>query len=482
MESTSDLDAVDVVVVDANALIHHAGGVGSLAAMLPASLRQKAMAGKLGLVTLPEVVGEIKDKKAREALSPNNLPFSLETKEPTEEAIQAVSRFSKLTGDIHVLSTVDLKLVALAYDEEKTHVKSVAHLRTYPLASTHVENTTGHKVQIKMPGWDPSDTNEEWGGPSQQQEEGQSKILYTDIDAQMLDTVKKNQEDDDEDRPSGGQQQEQADASMRDQEQEVEQVDDDDEGWETARKSKNAQRKHKRKVLRRKYFEEEREGEGMHQEKENGTRKESKVNTDDQGVVVPKDQEGVSLRAQSSPVLSLTGDFAMQNVLLQMGLQVAGPKEGMLIKEARRFGLRCSACNFTTDTPQALSNDIFCPKCGNMNTLERCQVVVNSQGQVTYLQVKKKQQSLRGTQFSLPQPRTGRNANNPILREDSLKLPKHKPKKQLDFDEYNEDTWHVHTRNNTKSDLAKTMYLEEVKRASKKNPNARKLTRTNRRR
>jgi RNA-binding protein NOB1 len=270
--------------------------------------------------------------------------------------------------------------------------------------------------------------------------------------------------------------------------------DDDDDGWETARKSKNARRKHKRKMIRRqeRQLETQEDDEGVQQQQmlHGGG---GGVSSQDNNSPKPTDGTAAGASASStqgapqvdSPVVSLTGDFAMQNVLLQMGLKVAGPKDGMLIREARKFGLRCHACGYSTDRPEKLSNDIFCPKCGNMNTLDRCQVVVSSMdGRVSYLQIKKKQQSLRGTQYSLPAPQTGRNARNPILREDSLKLPKHKAKPNMDAfaPEYNDETWHTHTKNNTKADLAKTIYLEEVKQLSKKNPNTRKLTRTNRRR
>ena len=95
--------------------------------------------------------------------------------------------------------------------------------------------------------------------------------------------------------------------------------------------------------------------------------------------------------------------------------------------------------------------------------------------------------SLKGTQYSLPQPRTGRNANNPILREDNLKIPKRKPKPNMDAfsPEYNEETWHRTNGLDSisgKLDDRQANYLEQVKQSVKKNPNARKLTRTNRRR
>lgn len=47
--------------------------------------------------------------------------------------------------------------------------------------------------------------------------------------------------------------------------------------------------------------------------------------------------------ASTSSVVCVTGDYAMQNVILQMGLRLAAP-DGMQIRETRRWALRCSAC------------------------------------------------------------------------------------------------------------------------------------------
>ena len=505
-------DNTEVVVVDANAIIHHSGGgAEGLANMLPPKLRNKALEGTLKLVTLPQVLEEIRDKKARQVLSESNALLRLETLDPTDDAVKAVTSFSKKTGDIHVLSAVDLKLVALAYDMERQHVSSVDHIRTFPLPSLNVENTSRRNDQVVMPGWDPKDNHdEEWGSgeQAQQQDQGESKIRFSRLDGKQLDDKKNDDDDDHHQHDCDGDGEQEA---SEDQEQEKEKTagiggkegtkefepvipsdQDAGDGWETARKSKNAQRKHKRKMLRKlEKKQEEQNPPEQTDERERDAEGNANVQRGSSGESPPSvsksaasNVSGGSEVVVDSPVVSLTGDFAMQNVLLQMGLKVAGPKDGMLIKEARKFGLRCHACGFSTDNPQTLTNDLFCPKCGNMNTLERCQVVVNSDGQVIYLQLNRKSQTLRGTQYSLPAPRTGRNANNPILREDSLKLPKRKPKADLDAfaPEYNEETWHNVHKNDDKSDLAKTMYLEQVRQSAKKNPNVRKLTRTNRRR
>ncbi|QDZ24007.1 RNA-binding NOB1-like protein [Chloropicon primus] len=507
-----DAESVEVVVVDANAVIHSAG---DLASMLPAKLRQKALEGKLRLMTLPQVVEEVRDKKSRDALTSNSV-LDLVLKEPTEEAQEAVRSFARKTGDVHVLSGVDMSLIALAYDMERELVKSVSHLRTSPLSSMNVENTSSRKnakYQIVMPGWDPNANHDEEWGSKQEEDAGEasaaqkSRIVYSQVEfgadeevqvsaAQAPLQVREAGQVGSQSRASAALGPSPSGSEKREEEAipagALEGVttsegpeEEDGGGWETARKSKNAQRKQKRKFFRKQRMQDEERMEVATTTVAPAQDAAAKISvaattataieTDDGGEV-----EGAS--EVKSPVVSLTGDFAMQNVLLQMGLQVAGPKDGMLIREAKKFGLRCHACGYSTDNPQSLSNDIFCPKCGNMNTLERCQIVVDSLGQVTFVQMGRKKQMLRGTQYSLPQPQTGRNAKNPILREDNLKIPKGKAKPRVDG--FTEATWHHSLEGMTtgRLDDRQANYLEQVKQSTKKNPNARKLTRTNRRR
>ncbi|CAK9164968.1 unnamed protein product [Ilex paraguariensis] len=116
-----------------------------------------------------------------------------------------------------------------------------------------------------------------------------------------------------------------------------------------------------------------------------------------------------------SSVACVTSDFAMQNVLLQMGLRLLAPG-GMQIHELHRWILKCHACfKVTTEIGR-----IFCPSCGNGGTLRKVAVTVGENGIV--LAVRRHRISLRGTKFSLPLPQGGRDAitKNPILREDQL--------------------------------------------------------------
>lgn len=87
-----------------------------------------------------------------------------------------------------------------------------------------------------------------------------------------------------------------------------------------------------------------------------------------------------------------------------------------------RYVLRCSGCFAVSREMER----IFCPRCGNM-TLERVEVTVGPDGAELF-GVRRKH-ILRGTKYSLPKPRPGRNANNPVLCEDMMKKkrPRNKP-------------------------------------------------------
>ncbi|XP_028807175.1 RNA-binding protein NOB1 [Neltuma alba] len=144
-----------------------------------------------------------------------------------------------------------------------------------------------------------------------------------------------------------------------------------------------------------------------------------------------------------SSVACVTGDFAMQNVLLQMGLRLLAPG-GTQIRELHRWILKCHACYAVT----AEIGRIFCPKCGNGGTLRKVAVTVGENGVI--LAARRPRITLRGTKFSLPLPQGGRDAvtKNLILREDQLpqKLlyPKTKKANKQDDDFFTPDNIFSH--------------------------------------
>lgn len=127
-------------------------------------------------------------------------------------------------------------------------------------------------------------------------------------------------------------------------------------------------------------------------------------------------------------VACMTGDYAVQNVLLQMGLSLVGI-EGQQIKQVRSWVLRCHACfKICKD-----SDKKFCPQCGNP-TLLRTSVTStapdsSSKGGGMQVHLKKNfQYKNRGTIYSLPLPKAGKAGGArqtvPILREDQSEWQK----------------------------------------------------------
>lgn len=89
---------LEYLVIDSNAIIRGLG----------LDLYGKAK----HIVTIPEVLAEIRDSKAKEQLE--RLPFELEFKNPSPEMCGKVANFAKTTGDYAALSKTDLKLIALS--------------------------------------------------------------------------------------------------------------------------------------------------------------------------------------------------------------------------------------------------------------------------------------------------------------------------------------------------------------------------------
>ncbi|CAA6655616.1 unnamed protein product [Spirodela intermedia] len=99
-------------------------------------------------------------------------------------------------------------------------------------------------------------------------------------------------------------------------------------------------------------------------------------------------------------VACVTGDFAMQNVVLEMGLRLLAPS-GLQIRQLHR--------------------EIFCPKCGNGGTLRKVSVAMGENGLV--LASGRPHVNLRAPKyFSIPLPQGGRDgiSKNLVLREDQV--------------------------------------------------------------
>ena len=96
-EDAGDAPKLEVLVVDSGAIIKGHGSA------------FHTMAKRL--VTIEEVIAEIRDSKSRDMLL--KLPFELEICSPSEEAMAEVGKFARKSGDFASLSLVDLKVMAV---------------------------------------------------------------------------------------------------------------------------------------------------------------------------------------------------------------------------------------------------------------------------------------------------------------------------------------------------------------------------------
>jgi len=116
METIDKKDELEHLVVDSGAIIKGCGfGFHNVAK---------------NFWTIPEVLDEIRDEKSRSLLM--RLPFTLETKIPSDDAMTFVSDFARKCGDYSALSLTDLKLIALTYQLEVLEGGG-AHLRKEPV-------------------------------------------------------------------------------------------------------------------------------------------------------------------------------------------------------------------------------------------------------------------------------------------------------------------------------------------------------------
>uniref|UniRef100_A0A1X7TKB4 RNA-binding protein NOB1 n=1 Tax=Amphimedon queenslandica TaxID=400682 RepID=A0A1X7TKB4_AMPQE len=272
--------------------------------------------------TIRDVISEIKDSETRQRLQV--LPYELILKEPSQEYIKHVTDFSKKTGDYQSLSAVDLRLIALTYQLEKERgPQRGTNLRTDPIQT----NKEQQRIPYSTAGF--------YTGKKPQKNEATLSDSLNDVDI--------NKECDDTST-------EQSISSKEDREKEREQDGDKDTALTND-------------ILEEQLEEEEEEERG----EEDGEGED-----DDDSWITPDNYQSVcdsigGLMEETIDEISvgcMTTDYAMQNVLLQIGLNVVSI-DGMLIKRIRTYAQQCKAC-FKVYFKSGL---LFCPYCGNKSMI-----------------------------------------------------------------------------------------------------------------
>jgi|UniRef100_A0AC35G034 RNA-binding protein NOB1 len=135
------------------------------------------------------------------------------------------------------------------------------------------------------------------------------------------------------------------------------------------------------------------------------------TNIDD---VVLRSEMAVGLKPLKMEVACLTTDFALQNVLLHMKLNISSVN-GMRITRLKTFILRCRVCKKTTSDVAKK----FCPNCGHQS-LHKVGVSVDKNGnQIIHINWERERVK-RGYVYSLPTPKGGKHSNDIRVTEDHM--------------------------------------------------------------
>ncbi|XP_029464146.1 RNA-binding protein NOB1 [Rhinatrema bivittatum] len=343
------------------------------------------------IYTVKEVVSEIRDKETRRRLAV--LPYELHFKEPFPENIKLVTEFSKKTGDYTSLSATDIKVLALTYQLEAEHA-GVHHIRKESELKVTTSSTLQHsETPVNIAGFHL---------PSKPQNKNLTKKITKPASASEGEHSVANAEN-----PEFG-----SFLYWRDPLPSIEE--DLQELLSLYTVTAEIHRMHQPETHCASIDLNNAVTEGM-RDSATGSEEED----DGEGWITPSNIKQVQQDfgcwelPNNIKVGCLTTDFAMQNVLLQMGLHVL-EVNGMQIRQTRNYILRCHGCFRTTSD----MTKVFCPTCGN-KTLKKVAVTVNEDGSL-HMHFSRNQKVLnpRGLKYSLPTPAGGKHGSNPHLVSD----------------------------------------------------------------
>ncbi|AJU08641.1 BMC_2a_G0049770.mRNA.1.CDS.1 [Saccharomyces cerevisiae] len=367
--------------------------------------------------TTPTVFQEIKDAQARKNLEIWQSLGTLKLVHPSENSIAKVSTFAKLTGDYSVLSANDLHILALTYELEIKLNNGDWRLRKKPgdaLDASKADVGTDGKQKLTEDNKKEEDSesvpkkkNKRRGGKKQKaKREAREAREAENANLELESKAEEHVEE------AGSKEQICNDENIKESSDlnEVFEDADDDGDWITPENLTEA-------II-----------------KDSG-----EDTTGSLGVEASEEDRHVALNRPENQVALATGDFAAQNVALQMNLNLMNFMSGLKIKRIRNYMLRCHACFKIFPLPKDGKPKHFCASCGGQGTLLRCAVSVDSRtGNVTPHLKSNFQWNNRGNRYSVASPlsknsqkRYGKKGHvhskpqeNVILREDQKEYEK----------------------------------------------------------
>ncbi|MCJ1467004.1 Nin1 binding protein [Pseudocyphellaria aurata] len=349
------------------------------------------------LVTVPAVIAEIKDKNARSRLEVTWLPF-LVLKTPAPESVKVITNFARKTGDLAVLSNPDVQVLALAYEIECQRNGGDWRLRRDPgQKGTNGSPPKKHDGALGEP--------KLLGEGSSVQQQSPSITPGTpacegNIRARPLQGMFPDNE--------GPASQQPADAGI------VGTTDDMDTlHLATHDLQHNSVSDHG--SLESSLLEcgvPEIDQTKKPDRPDSIACLSSSESSDSEGWITPsniKRHQAKEMNSSTEPisensmiqVATITTDFAMQRILLQMNLHLLSPAL-QRVRNIKNYILRCHAC-FSTTKDMARQ---FCSNCGKP-TLTRVSCSTSQNGKFSIHLKKNMQWNHRGDRFSIPKPVPG---------------------------------------------------------------------------
>ncbi|MCJ1285465.1 Nin1 binding protein [Xylographa opegraphella] len=338
------------------------------------------------LYTIPQVITEIRDRDARARLEATVLPF-LTVRSPRPASVTVILDFARRTGDLAVLSSPDIHVIALAYELECELNHGNWRLRKVPgqkrvngpppdiISEISPDSptpvpATKNSISNAADPLDPS-AQSALENPSDNcaanRSGVQSLLLISKSDSSNISSLERAAQDLHlESLEDGVFSHKTVDDVQPAEEAPISEGDESDSGgWITPSNIK-------------------------------------KLQIGDQ-----YSAPATAPKRGKMQVATITNDFAMQNVLLQMNLNLLS-RSMLRVRQLKTHILRCHACfEKTKDMTKQ-----FCPRCGKP-TLTRVSCSTNANGEFQIHLKKNVQWNHRGDRYSIPKP-VSNNSNGKV--------------------------------------------------------------------
>lgn len=367
MATTTD-KPVHTVVLDTGAIIKNDPSVSTL------------LSQSENIITVPAIITEIKDAATRSRVESTLRPF-LTLRSPTPASVKVITDFARKTGDLAVLSKPDVQIIALTYELECERNGGDWRLRRVPgqkglngAPPARTEALADGEVDVAKSATDATAPSEEPKAEGSEPADAETALLAVAQEKASID--------------SNGADATPIPAEVAQETDVVVQITSELENAGLADKAEPVSNL---------------------PEESTEIEDDSGGDSDGGGWITPsnlkkKQAEDASASTKQTPeprtmqVAVLTSDFAMQNVILQMNLNLLSPSMAR-VKHLKTYVMRCHACfNVSKDLSKQ-----FCARCGQPS-LTRVSCSTNANGEFKLHLKKNMQWNSRGDRYSIPKP------------------------------------------------------------------------------